>query len=183
MGSARGSGRTDLGDHLVTLPRPARRRPEHGAAAVEFALVLPVLILILGAIIDFGFIFSQQIAFNTSARDAARAGVLPSMSGTPPTCGQVAAKARVGASSGAVGVGSPQSIAVTVTGAGGTCSLAAGSTSAGGDGGSFPCTGSDASATTDLQVELSYASSPPFPVPFMGPVTLGSKGNFQCEYK
>ena len=29
---------------------------------------------------------------------------------------------------------------------------------------------------------LTYASSPPFPVPFMGTLTLGSKGNFQCEY-
>lgn len=166
----------------MTHHRPARRRSEQGAAAVEFALVLPVLILVIGAIIDFGFIFSQQIAFNTSARDAARAGVLPSLSGSKPTCAQVAARARVGASSGAVGVGSPQSIAVTVAGAGGTCSLAAGSSSASGAATSLPCTGSGSSATTDLQVTLSYASSPPFPVPFMGAVNLGSKGNFQCEY-
>ena len=66
--------------------------------------MLPVLILIIGAIIDFGFIFAQQIAFNTAARDASRAGVLPSVAGAKLTCAQVAAKARVGASSGAVGV-------------------------------------------------------------------------------
>ena len=35
----------------------------------------------------------------------------------------------------------------------------------------------------DRPIVLSYASSPPFPVPFMGTVNLGSKGNFQCEYK
>ena len=35
---------------------------------------------------------------------------------------------------------------------------------------------------SDLQVTLTYASSPPFPVPFMGTLDLGSKGNFQCEY-
>ena len=108
----------------------ARRRPERGAAAVEFALVLPVLILVIGAIIDFGFVFAQQIAFNTSARDAARAGVLPTVAGAKLNCGQVANKARVGASSGAVGVNNNGlGIGVTVTGAAGTCSLPAGSNS------------------------------------------------------
>ena len=100
----------------------ARRRPESGAAAVEFALVLPVLFLIIGAIIDFGFIFAQQISFNTSARDAARAGVLPSVAGAKQTCAQVATRARNAASSGAVGA-SALSIRVEVTGAGGTCIL------------------------------------------------------------
>src|SRR6478735_3432508 len=113
----------------ATRRRRAGRRDEGGASAVEFALVLPVLFLIIGAIIDFGFIFAQQISFNTSARDAARAGVLPSVAGAKLTCGQVANKARVGASSGAVGA-TPLSIGVTVTGAGGTCSLPAGSASA-----------------------------------------------------
>jgi Flp pilus assembly protein TadG len=159
----------------------ARRRPESGASAVEFALVLPVLFLLIGAIIDFGFIFAQQIAFNTSVRDAARAGVLPSLAGTKQTCGQVASRARVSAASGAIGASS-QRIAVTVTGAGGTCTLAAGSATASGATGAFPCTGSATKTPTDIQVTLSFASSPPFPVPFMGAVNLGSKGNFQCEY-
>lgn len=158
-----------------------RRRPERGAAAVEFALVLPVLFLIIGAIIDFGFIFAQQIAFNTSARDAARAGVLPSVAGAKQTCAQVAARARTAASSGAVGAPA-LNIKVVVTGAAGTCTLAAGSATA--TGAFFPCTGSGGPSATvsDLTVDLTYASSPPFPVPFMGALSLGSKGNFQCEY-
>lgn len=158
-----------------------RRRPEQGVAAVEFALVLPVLILLIGAIIDFGFVFSQQIAFNTAVRDAARAGVLPTLAGVKTNCGQIAAKARVGAASGAVGA-IAKDVGVTVTGAGGSCSLAAGSTSPSGATGSFPCAGSATSTPTDLAVTLTYASKPPFPVPFMGAFTLGSKGNFQCEY-
>src|SRR6478736_2719682 len=87
----------------VTHHSFVRRRPERGASAVEFALVLPVLFLIIGAIIDFGFIFAQQISFNTSARDAARAGVLPTVAGSKQTCAQVANRARLAASSGAVG--------------------------------------------------------------------------------
>lgn len=166
----------------MTQCATVRRRPERGVAAVEFALVLPVLVVLLGAIIDFGFVFSQQITFNTAARDAARAGVLPSVGGSKLTCAEVAAKARVGAASGAVGVPSPQDVGVTVAGAGGSCSLPAGSGSAQGDTVSFPCTGSATTMPSDLQVTLTFASSPPFPVPFMGTLDLRSRGNFQCEY-
>jgi Flp pilus assembly protein TadG len=166
----------------VTRRAHFRRRPERGVAALEFALVLPVLILVLGAIIDFGFVFSQQITFNTAARDSARAGVLPSVGGAKLTCAQVAAKGRVGAASGAVGVGAPENIGVTVTGAGGSCSLPVGSSSATGNASSFPCTGSATRMPSDLQVTLTFASSPPFPVPFMGTLNLQSRGNFQCEY-
>ena len=122
----------------------ARRRPERGAAAVEFALVLPVLMLIIGAIIDFGFVFAQQIAFNTSARDAARAGCSPPWPARKLTCGQVAHKA---ARSDVVRCGRGQqhglSIGVAVTGAGGSCSLPAGSELArAAPAPAFPCTGS-----------------------------------------
>lgn len=164
------------------LPAGRARRRERGASAVEFALVLPLFMLLIGGVIDFGFIFAQQIAFNTATRDAARAGVLPTLSGTTRTCSDIAQQARVGAAAGAVGVTSTTGIAVTVTGTAGSCSLAAGSSAASGSSTIKPCTASATSATTDLQVTLSYQSKPPFPVPFMGTVTLGSKGNFQCEY-
>ncbi|WP_299442738.1 TadE/TadG family type IV pilus assembly protein [uncultured Phycicoccus sp.] len=160
-----------------------RRAAERGASAVEFALVLPALILVLGAIIDFGFVFSQQIAMNTAARDASRSGVTSSLSGSGTTCSAIATKARDGAALGGIGL-NKTNVAVTVTGQGGTCTLAAGSGSAGGAATSTPCTGSGApSATkTNLSVTLSYASSPPFPVPFMGTMNLTTKGDFECEY-
>ena len=47
------------------------RRRERGAAAVEMALVLPLLLLVLGGMIDFGrALFTQNVATN-----AAREGV------------------------------------------------------------------------------------------------------------
>jgi Flp pilus assembly protein TadG len=48
------------------------RRRERGAAAVEFALLLPVLLLIVGGIVDFGrFFYTQNITVNAS-REGAR---------------------------------------------------------------------------------------------------------------
>ena len=43
-----------------------------GQAMVEFALVLPVLILLICGIIDFGWIFGNQIIVNNATREAAR---------------------------------------------------------------------------------------------------------------
>jgi Flp pilus assembly protein TadG len=52
------------------------RRPgsERGAAAVEFALVLPLLITAMLAIIDYGFGFFRQQIVTNAAREGARAG-------------------------------------------------------------------------------------------------------------
>lgn len=49
-----------------------RRRHEDGAAAVEFALVVPLLLLILLAIISMGFVFNQQLTLTQAAREGAR---------------------------------------------------------------------------------------------------------------
>lgn len=54
----------------VTVRRLAR--DDRGAAAVEFALVLiPLLVLLLG-IIEFGYIFNQQLTVTNAAREGAR---------------------------------------------------------------------------------------------------------------
>jgi Flp pilus assembly protein TadG len=45
---------------------------EHGAAAVEMALVLPLLILLIGGVIDFGFMFNAQISATHAAREGVR---------------------------------------------------------------------------------------------------------------
>lgn len=52
--------------------RPRRTHFERGAAAVEMALVLPLLLLVVGGIIDFGRMFYTQEILTNAAREGAR---------------------------------------------------------------------------------------------------------------
>lgn len=45
---------------------------DSGAAAVEFALVFPILILILIGIIEYGSVFNAQLMLTSAAREGAR---------------------------------------------------------------------------------------------------------------
>ena len=65
-----------------------RRRGERGAAAVEMALILPVLLLLVGGIIDFGRAFNAQMTLTQAAREGAR------MQSLGYTDAQVASRAR-----------------------------------------------------------------------------------------
>jgi len=56
-----------------TLVR-ARRRDSRGSNAVEFALVVPLLLALLFGIVTAGFAFSQRISLNESVREGARYG-------------------------------------------------------------------------------------------------------------
>ncbi len=49
---------------------------DRGAAAVEFALVLPLLLVLVFGIIDFGYLVNRGSLINNAARDAAREGSL-----------------------------------------------------------------------------------------------------------
>jgi Flp pilus assembly pilin Flp len=64
-----------------------RHRLDDGAAAVEFALVLPILVLILFAIIDYGLFFNASLQSRSGVHDAARAAVVAPDSAGPATCG------------------------------------------------------------------------------------------------
>lgn len=56
------------------LSRPDRA--DRGAAAVEFALVLPLLLLVLFGLIDFGRALNAQIALTQAAREGVRLAAL-----------------------------------------------------------------------------------------------------------
>jgi hypothetical protein len=54
-------------------------RSRRGGAAIEFALTVPVVVVLLGFILDWGFWFEAQSLAQAAARDCARAGA-----GAPP---------------------------------------------------------------------------------------------------
>lgn len=49
-----------------------RTGEERGAAAVEFALVLPILIFLVFGIIEFGFVFNRWLSVTHAAREGVR---------------------------------------------------------------------------------------------------------------
>lgn len=65
--------------YLIRIARPARQ--QQGVAAIEFAIVLTVLMLILLAIIGYGAIFWTQQQLSAAAGEGARAGLQARYSG------------------------------------------------------------------------------------------------------
>ena len=57
----------------------ARRgwRDESGAELIEFALVFPLMLLVMLGIVDFGFLFQRYEVLTNAAREGARVSVLP----------------------------------------------------------------------------------------------------------
>lgn len=53
-----------------------RLREEKGAVAVEFALVLPILLVLLIGIMEFSLLFNAQITVTSAAREGARSMAL-----------------------------------------------------------------------------------------------------------
>lgn len=49
-----------------------RKNKETGQATVEFAIILPILLVLIFGIIDFGWVQSNKIALDNAVRDAVR---------------------------------------------------------------------------------------------------------------
>ena len=57
---------------MKTTHTTFRGRRDEGAAALEFVLVVPFLISLVFAIVQFGLFFSNKVDVTSTARDAAR---------------------------------------------------------------------------------------------------------------
>jgi hypothetical protein len=60
--------------HVLTV---LKRSSERGAEVIEFAIILPLLLLIVFGIVDFGFLFQRYVVVTNAAAEGARVRVLP----------------------------------------------------------------------------------------------------------
>jgi Flp pilus assembly protein TadG len=64
---------------MVYMCRGGRPRGSRGTATVEFALVLPILLSLLFGIMEFGFLFKDQLVLQQVAREGCRAASIGKM--------------------------------------------------------------------------------------------------------
>ena len=137
-------------------PTTRRGRTQRGAVAVEMALVLPLLLVLVFGIIDFGRAFNAQVTLTQAAREGARLAALCNSS-SPSTCGTVASRTTAAAPN-------LSGVAVTTTT---TCPV--GSTSA-----------TDAVVTVKWTLTFSGPLSGLIPG-FPGSQTLTGTGHMPCQ--
>lgn len=89
---------------IVTSRR--RLASERGAELIEFAIVLPLLLLVFVAIVDFGLLFQRYVVLTNAAMEGARIAVLP---------GYVCQDAQDRAEAYAVNGGIPNAVNATCT--------------------------------------------------------------------
>jgi hypothetical protein len=72
-------------------PPQSPRGASRGQTLVEFALVLPILLVILLGVADFGRVFSTSMAVEASTRNGAEVGAIERLRNGPPSAGTEAA--------------------------------------------------------------------------------------------
>lgn len=138
------------------------RRTDRGASAVEFAIVVIPLLMIIAGIVNFGLVFSQQLALDNSVRAGARAAVVDT--------GKDAVTVTTDQWNSTV-IAKSQTSGFVVSypsGAGSTCD------------------GSDFGENLVVRGNVKAAFLIPWPLPSSlvpKSVNLSSQAEFQCEYK
>ncbi len=66
---------------MAPIRLSGRTGDERGAALVEFALCLPLLLVVIAGIVDFGFAFQRYEVITNAAREGARLASLPQYQG------------------------------------------------------------------------------------------------------
>jgi len=112
-------------------PSSRRKKRTRGQALVEFALVLPVFLLVLCGILDFGFMLYSRMTVINASREGARVAVTAADPTTIPSISQgTALNAAFGLDTGSLAVAS-NCIAIKTSG---SCNFSTKTASQAGDG-------------------------------------------------
>ncbi len=146
-----------------------RRRREDGAAAVEFAIVAPLLFMLVFGIIQFGIFFAQDLAISNGARQGARAGAVPNTG----ECQDIWAEVEQGSSTIALDATGDVDILVRMaTDVPGT-DLCTNSLVK-------PCAGQPSGSTLVVETVTNARLMLPFVDRY--DITLNREGSYRCEY-
>jgi Flp pilus assembly protein TadG len=66
---------------MIKQPQSTRNRRDRGAALVEFAVVVPLFLLLVFGVIEAGWFFAQEVELRNAAREGARLAVVDFGSG------------------------------------------------------------------------------------------------------
>lgn len=175
-----------LGGDSYTLRLRRARGREGGASVVEFALVVPLLLMLVFGIIEFGIVMAQKATVASAAREGARFGsvnLYASAMGSPRDCAEVIARTRENA----VTLGmSPSDLAVTVSrgsdvaSATAVCNASANGLVTGAGANAEPCDGADAMDV--VYVQTSFGARLSIPLVASTNIPLDATGASRCEY-
>ncbi len=153
---------------------------------MELALVLPILIMLIFGIIQFGIVFAQKLALSNAAREAARAGTVAINASAQMTCQEIADQIKNTVGTIALNTSDVQVWIIlkpdpTVAAATypPVCSGNTGTSMS--NPATTPCT--DASSTAQLIVQLSTPATIAIPFAVSTGVTLTGSGAYRCEYQ
>lgn len=138
------------------LSHQRRDNAERGAAAVEFAIVLPLLVMLVFGIVQFSIAYNRQQGLHAAAREGARLASLPQT-----TSSDVVNRVR-SALNGVLSTSEINAATITVT-----------------PSGSQPCNG----AAPGTHVVVTVAAGDQLSVPLVSnlSLTLTGRGEFLCE--
>ena len=145
---------------------------QNGAALVEFAIVLPLLLILIFGIIEFGVMFYDKAIITNASREAARVGIVYSSSVVLPSFTKAQRDALINSTAISysaahlITFGGSSTPTITITG---DCTDNTGRTNAG------------TTLTTRVEYTYTYLVLPNFISSLIGPVNLSAETVMRCE--
>lgn len=133
-------------------------RNKKGAAAVEFGLILPLLLIVVFGTIEFGLILYDQAMITNASREGARAGIVFKEPAVPTD--EIKSVAEGYLTSHMISLGSPGAVSTSISG---------------------DCSAPDTDITVDVSYTYNFLVLPNFVTDLTGPITLNAESVMRCE--